>query len=164
MSRHKARPPSNLSLGFVFYILLIHLLGSWCTFEVENILLFASTKWNLCIFVCQVHVLQSLRGDGGWCVTIILKRKNRAKSNLSKFTSDEMGTKIIHRYYKGSKQRHIAVGIHSWILSLWDTKGLTQTTPYTLSLPTSTLFAPPRGGSPTLSANPNQLPSSGSGL
>lgn len=77
MSRHKERPPSDLSLGFVFYILLIHLLGSWRTFEVQDILLLVCTKRNLCFSVCQVHVLQSLRGERGWCVAIALNRKKK---------------------------------------------------------------------------------------
>lgn len=77
MSRHKAGPPSHLPLGFVFHILLIHLLGPRCTFEAENILLFASAELNLGFFVCQVHVFQSLRGDWGWCAAITLKRKTR---------------------------------------------------------------------------------------
>lgn len=80
MSRHKVRPSSDLSLGFVFNILLKHLQGSWCSFEVEDILLFASSKRNLCISVCKVHVLQSWRGDRGWCVTITLKRRIRQES------------------------------------------------------------------------------------
>lgn len=65
MRRHEARPPTNLSLGFVFCILLIHGLGSFCVTEVEDILLIASAKWNLSLIVCHVYVLQSLRGDRG---------------------------------------------------------------------------------------------------
>lgn len=85
MSGHKERPPSDLSLGFVFYILLVHLLGSQFSFKVENILLFASTERNLCISVCQVHILQSLRSDRDWCTTIILKTTQKAENSSPKF-------------------------------------------------------------------------------
>lgn len=76
LSRHKERPPSDLSLCVVFYVLLIHRWGSRCTFEVENILLCASTKMNLCVSICQVHVLQSLRSGRGLCVTLNRKTQN----------------------------------------------------------------------------------------
>lgn len=61
MSRHKARPPPDISLGFEFYILLIHRLVSCRIFEMENILLFASTERNLCISVFKVYILQGFR-------------------------------------------------------------------------------------------------------
>lgn len=65
MTRHKLRPSPDLSLGFIFDIFLIHLLGSHFALEVENILLFASTERNICISVCQIHILQSLGSDRG---------------------------------------------------------------------------------------------------
>lgn len=45
--------------------------------------MFASTERNLCVSVCQVYVLQSLRGDGGLCVTRALKRTSRTDPSKS---------------------------------------------------------------------------------
>lgn len=87
MSRHKVRPPPDLSLGLVLHILLMHLLCSRRTFEVEDILMFASTKRNLCVSVCQVHILQSLRGDRGLRVTVTLqKNKQSLKQSIKVLT------------------------------------------------------------------------------
>lgn len=75
MTRHKDRPPSDLPLGLKLDILLIYPLCSQGTLEVEDVLVVASTKRNLSISVCQVHILQSLRGHRGWPVTISLQNK-----------------------------------------------------------------------------------------
>lgn len=110
VSRHETRPPSDLSLGFVVYVLLIHP-GSVFILKVEGILLFSSTERNHTIFVCTVKFLQCGGSDRGLRVTIFLdERKNTNYQAGEKCHCSVMSDRIM-------LASHVqTLNLHLWLL------------------------------------------------
>lgn len=77
LSWHEARPPSDLSLGFVLHVLLIHA-GSLVPSKVDGVVLASSTERNLHFAVCPVQFLQCGGGDRSLRVGTFLHRRKGA--------------------------------------------------------------------------------------